>query len=127
MQIVPSLPTLVITEFGTVSPARKLRFDAFGMAMPGGNTVAKPSDLAPVTVTFKTTAPALIGTPARPPTFRVTTENAAWAPIRWNWPSMVSPAGRLSSTRAGTESGVNALVSAKKPAMSTMRWVALEV
>ena len=96
---------LVITELGTVSPARKLRFDAFGMVLPGGNTVAKPSDLASVTVTFRTTAPAFIGTPARPPTFKVTTENAAWAPVRWNWPSTVSPAGRLSSTRAGAASG----------------------
>ena len=48
--------TLVITRFGMSSLASKFRFEVGGCASSQGQTVAKPFFVAPVAVTFKTTA-----------------------------------------------------------------------
>src|SRR4051812_14799543 len=55
-QTLPPAPILVITKFGAVPPAVKFKFDAFVRGCPHGHTVTKPSALAPVPVTFNTTA-----------------------------------------------------------------------
>ena len=104
MQTFPSVPSLAITAFGIVCPATKLRFDVVGRAAPQGYTLAKPVARASVTVTFRATAPASPGTPARPPTCNSIVPSAATNPWPRPWPSTVEEPGsvRVSRMRAGT-------------------------
>src|SRR4051794_21909984 len=65
--LVPPMPILAVTRFGTVWFGAKFRFDAVGAVVPAGKTVRKEALLPSVTVTFMTTATALVGTPVDAP------------------------------------------------------------
>jgi hypothetical protein len=92
----PSDPTATSTRFGTVCPAEKFTFDAFGRLAPSGYTVKIPAAVGLVTVTFTTTAVTPdAGTPDAPATCKATDEFAATGPVTPPVPV------RVSSTRTG--------------------------
>src|ERR1700730_12320632 len=68
----PLEPTVATTRFGTVRPGVQLRSETAGrVATPVGKTVRKPDAVVLVTVTFRMTAVAVLGTPEAPPIWRV--------------------------------------------------------
>ena len=90
-QTLPLAPILVITAFGTVCPATKLRLDASGRDVPHGYTVTNPEAAGSVTVMFNDAAVALGATPPRPATVNSTVVPPLTIPNRWNAPSIVTP------------------------------------
>ena len=50
MQILPPVPSLVMTVLAMVWPGDQLRFEAFGGVVPQGHTVRYPELVPPVTV-----------------------------------------------------------------------------
>src|SRR4051812_27847382 len=65
--LVPPVPILAVTRFGTVWFGAKFRLEAVGAVVPAGKTVRNEALLPWVTVTFMTTATALAGTPVDAP------------------------------------------------------------
>ena len=72
-QILPSVPSPLVTELATVAPAVKLTEDETGRRFPQGYTVTNPANCGSVTVTFRETVDASTFTPPRPATFNCRT------------------------------------------------------
>ena len=87
--------------FGVVILGCKLRFEAVGLVLPAGQTVTKLAAVGLTAVTVNATAPASVGTPARPLTVTLVIDPVATGPVPWDWPSMVVAPGLVSSKRAG--------------------------
>src|SRR5258706_63997 len=117
MQTRPWASRRTLTRFGTVCPATKFRFDAFGNDASHGYTVANPAPPGWVTVTFATTAVAPDGTPPRPVTCSVKVCPPASFPVGAPFPT------RVSRIRDGV-TGVNSEPEPEyEPATSTIRCV----